>query len=336
MNRPRLVVPAIILIVAAAGGLYWASRPAPDGAGPITLNGTVDIRQVDLSFRVEGKLARLAVEEGDRVVTGQMVAELDRGYLDDARRVAEARVAAQTAQLAKLERGNRPQEIAQARAEAERTQAALVNARATHDRIAALPLDRVASRQSLDDARGALRQAEAQAARAAQALDLARSGSREEDISIARAQLAGEQATLDLMNRRLADAVLTAPGDGIIMTRVREPGSNLMPGATVATLALSQPMQVRAWVAETQLDRAVPGTKVEIHTDAAGAKALYHGQIGFVSPVAEFTPKSVETPELRTSLVYRLRIIVGDADDGLRQGMPVTVVLPAKTMPQAR
>lgn len=326
-RKPIAIAIAAALVALGAGGWWLAHRPAPDDGG-LRLAGNVDVRQVDLSFRVEGRLAKLLVEEGDRVAAGQVVAEMDDGYLKDAVRIAEARVAAQEAQFAKLEAGNRPQEIAQVKAELEKAEAALNNARATYDRRAALPIDSTISRQSLDDARNVLRQAEAQASRARQALDLSRQGFRDEDIAIARAQLDGEQATLDLMRRRLADAVLTAPSDGTIMTRVREPGSMTLPGATVATLALTQPMQVRAWVAEPDLGRAVPGTKVEIVTDGGHR---YHGQVGFVSPVAEFTPKSVETRELRTSLVYRLRIVVADPDESLRQGMPVSVhLLPAQ------
>ena len=328
MPVPRLAVPAVIVAAILAAAVWWLLHPRQDGKDAMVLSGPVDVRQVDLSFRVEGRLARLLVEEGDRVSAGQRVAELDDGYLADAVRVTQGRVAAQQAQLAKLEAGNRPQEIAQARSELERAEATLVNAKATYERRAGVALDATVSRQSLDDARAALRQAEAQAARARQALDLQRQGFREEDIAIGRAQLSSEQATLDLMRRRLADAVLSAPADGIVMTRVREPGSMTLPGATIATLALKDPMQVRAWVAEPDLGRAVPGTAAEIATD--GGK-LYHGQVGFVSPVAEFTPKTVETRELRTSLVYRLRIVVTDPDDNLRQGMPVTVrLLPAR------
>lgn len=324
MTRKPLIALAVAAVLAAVVGGWWIiSRPDPADNGLI-LSGNVDVRQVDLSFRVEGRLAKLLVEEGDTVSAGQVVAELDDGYLKDAVRVTEARVAAQEAQLAKLEAGNRPQEIAQAKAELEKAEAALNNARVTYNRRAGVELGATVSRQALDDARNVLRQAEAQAARARQTLDLQRQGFREEDITIGRAQLDGEKATMDLMRRRLADAVLTSPANGIVMTRVREPGAMTLPGATIATLALMNPMQVRTWVAEPDLGRAVPGTTAEIVTD--GGKT-YHGQVGFVSPVAEFTPKAVETRELRTSLVYRLRIVVDDADDGLRQGMPVTVRL---------
>ncbi len=89
-------------------------------------------------------------------------------------------------------------------------------------------------------------------------------------------------------------------------------------GGTVFTLSLTRPVWVRAYVNETSLSQTVPGTELEIYTDGRPGKP-YHGKIGFVSPTAEFTPKSVETPDLRTDLVYRLRVIVTDADDALRR-----------------
>lgn len=317
-----LVVPVLVAALAAALWLHF--RPPAD-SGALVMNGSVDIRQVDLAFRVEGRLDKLLVEEGDRVAAGQLVAVVEKGYLEDAVHIAEARVAGAAANLTKLEAGNRPQEIGQAKAEVARAESAFANAKATFERRAGLPLDSTISRQALDNVRAEMHQAEAQLNRARQALALQEKGFRAEDIAVARAQVQAEQGTLDLMRRRLADAELTAPASGQVMVRVREPGSMVLPGATVLTLALTEPMQVRTWVAEPALGRVVPGTRAEIVTD--GGSKVYHGQVGFVSPVAEFTPKTVETVELRTSLVYRVRVIVADPDDGLRQGMPVTVRL---------
>jgi HlyD family secretion protein len=92
-------------------------------------------------------------------------------------------------------------------------------------------------------------------------------------------------------------------------------------------MALSNPMWVRAYVSESDLGKVAPGMKVSIFTDSAPGNA-YAGTIGYVSPVAEFTPKTVETPDLRTDLVYRLRVVVDHPDAALRQGMPVTVTAP--------
>ncbi len=324
MKRPAKIVAALLLAALLGAGLIiWRLQAGHSGDAPV-LYGNVDVRQVDLGFRVEGRLADILVEEGDHVTPGQKLAVVDKGYLEDALRIAQARQDGAVANLDKLEAGNRPQEIAQARAEVAQAEAAALNAREKFDRTTAMTLDANVSRQALDNAKSDLRQTAAQLTHAREALALAEKGFRSEDIAVAKAQVDAEKATADLMRRRLADAELFSPADGVILTRVREPGSTMLPGATVLSLALTSPMQVRTWVPESQLGRAVPGAKVEITTDSAPAK-VYHGQIGFVSPVAEFTPKTVESPELRTSLVYRVRIVVSDPDSRLRQGMPVTV-----------
>ena len=144
------------------------------------------------------------------------------------------------------------------------------------------------------------------------------------DMSTAKNSLLAAQAQLAQAELNLQDSTLIAPSDGTLLTRAVEPGTVLNEGGTVFTVSLTRPVWVRAYVDERNLDQAQPGRKVLLYTDGRPDKP-YHGQIGFVSPTAEFTPKTVETPDLRTDLVYRLRIVVTDADDALRQGMPVTV-----------
>jgi len=163
------------------------------------------------------------------------------------------------------------------------------------------------------------------------------SGSRREEIAEADANRARAAATAAQSEQRLADAVLRAPADGILLTRAVEPGTILAAGTPVYTLSLLSPVWARIYVSEPDLGRTPPGREVLLYTDGRPDKP-YHGRIGFVSPTAEFTPKNVETPELRTALVYRARVIVSDADTGLRQGMPVTVRLAPTTQstPSAR
>jgi HlyD family secretion protein len=156
-----------------------------------------------------------------------------------------------------------------------------------------------------------------------QALALAVEGARTEEIAAAEAAFEGASAQWDQASTQLEDTQLLAPNNGIILTRVREPGAIVAAGAPVYTVSLTDTIYVRAYVDEPHLGRVIPGAKVIVSTDSSDKQ--YSGQVGFVSPRAEFTPKSVETPELRTDLVYRLRIVIPDADDGLRQGMPVTI-----------
>jgi HlyD family secretion protein len=322
--KRTIVIPLVLVILAAGAYAAYRTYPRAERSNTLTLYGNVDVRQVDLSFKVGGRIATLAVDEGDRVKAGQAVATLDKRYFEDDLRVARARQAAQGANLAKLEHGSRPEEIAQARANVDLATANLDNDRTTLGRQKELVTTAVSSRQNYDNANASYQQSLARLAYAAQALRLAEEGPRAEDIEAARAQFALETANVSTSERALADADLAAPTNGVILTRVREPGAIVAPGETVFALTLDAPVWVRAFVGETDLGKIRPGQEADVTTDTHPDKA-YRGHVGFISPVAEFTPKAVETRELRTDLVYRLRIIIDAPDDGLRQGMPVTV-----------
>lgn len=136
------------------------------------------------------------------------------------------------------------------------------------------------------------------------------------------ARVATMAAKLDQAKTQLNDTEIHAPADGVILTRVREPGAIVAAGAPVYMLALRKPVWVRTYIDEPNLGRIYAGQAARVLTDTGDE---YTGQIGFISPQAEFTPKNVETAQLRTDLVYRLRVIVDNPDNGLRQGMPVTV-----------
>ena len=326
-KKPIFILGGVVIV--AALGLYLLfGRGNHDGN--LQLYGNVDIRDVNLAFLVDGRIDKLFVEEGDKVTAGELLASLEKGYLKDALAADNARARGQQALLSKLEKGNRAQEIARARADVEAVQAALVNAKLNYTRQKSLASRNVSSKAQLDLARAQMDQATAQLAAANQALSLMEAGSRSEDIRQGKAQLDAAEAQVSVDQRRLKDADILAPADGIILTRIREPGSITSPGLPVLDMALTRPIWVRAYVSETDLGRLRPGMTAKITADSLPGKT-YEGQVGFISPVAEFTPKSVETPDLRSSLVYRLRIVIPKPDENLRQGMPVTVVLDLKS-----
>ncbi|MDD4073641.1 MAG: efflux RND transporter periplasmic adaptor subunit, partial [Desulfobacterales bacterium] len=144
--------------------------------------------------------------------------------------------------------------------------------------------------------------------------------------------LEASAATIQRAQRQLADTRLTAPAGGILLTRAKEPGSIVAAGQTVAVVSLTDPVWVRAYVAEPDLGHIWPGMPAEIITDTR-PDTPYQGHVGFISPEAEFTPKNVETPRLRTDLVYRFRVVADNPDQGLRQGMPVTVRIDTSATP---
>lgn len=324
ISKSTILAAAAPVVLAGAFGIAWTSYDGlNETRGQMLLLGNVDVRQVDLAFKVPGRMTAALVEEGDAVEEGHLVASLEKADFQDEVRAAQARVERQRAVLAELKAGTRPEEIEQARALVSQREAAVKLAEATLERQEALAARNIASHQVHDEAQARLDEARAQLRAAQQVLELAQAGPREEDVQQARAQLNADQAALNLAERRLADAELFAPSDGVILTRVREPGAIVAAGETIYTLALTTPVWVRAYVDEPDLGRVHPGMSAEVRTDSG---SVYTGQIGFISPVAEFTPKTVQTRALRTSLVYRLRVIVDNPDSGLRQGMPVTVI----------
>tara|TARA_R110000787_G_scaffold219980_1_gene328708 strand:- start:1012 stop:1878 length:867 start_codon:yes stop_codon:yes gene_type:complete len=282
------------------------------------------VRQVNLAFKVPGRLRAVNVDEGDTVKPGELIAILEPQDYEDDVNLSQARVRGQSAQLAALQSGTRPQEIDQAAAILAEANASLSLAENTLKRQQFLADRDFVSPQGLETAKTERDRAAAAKEVAEKAYKLARIGPRSEDIERAQAALKAEQAALNLSERRLKDANLIAPSDGRVLTRVREPGSIIGAGETIVSVSLVSPVWVRAFLAEPDLDRVKAGMKAEVQTDSGG---IYAGKVGFISPVAEFTPKTVETPELRTSLVYRVRIIVEDAGSRLKQGMPVTVIL---------
>ncbi|MBY0264242.1 MAG: secretion protein HlyD, partial [Holosporales bacterium] len=290
----------------------------------LVLSGNVDIRQVDLGFRVSGRLAKMLFEEGDEVKTGDLLAVLDKAPYEASLAIAQGQLLQAEANYAKLVHGSRPQEIEEARALAREQQAAFENADTTFTRQRNQLKVGSTSQQAYDDALTQRRETDALLKNALEALSLAEEGFRQEDIDAGRAARETAKAQLQSAKVDFQDTEIHSPSDGIILTRVREPGAIVAPQSIVYSLTLHKPVWIRAYVSEPNLGRLKPGMKVLVFTDTNPDKP-FTGQIGFISPQAEFTPKTVETTELRTDLVYRLRIFVEDPKGNLRQGMPVTV-----------
>ncbi|MDF3826320.1 MULTISPECIES: secretion protein HlyD [unclassified Pseudocitrobacter] len=321
MKKPVIIALVLVLIVAAISGTWWYQSRQDNG---LTLYGNVDIRTVNMSFRVGGRLQSLTVDEGDAIKAGQTLGQLDKAPYENALMQAKANVSTAQAQYDLMMAGYRAEEIAQAAAAVKQAQAAYDYAQNFYARQQGLWKSRTISANDLENARSSRDQALATLKSTQDKLSQYRAGNRPQEIAQAKANLEQAQAQLAQSTLDLHDTTLVAPSDGTLLTRAVEPGSMLNAGSTALTLSLTRPVWVRAYVDEKNLNQAQPGREILLYTDGRPDKP-YHGKIGFVSPTAEFTPKTVETPDLRTDLVYRLRIIVTDADDTLRQGMPVTL-----------
>jgi HlyD family secretion protein len=329
VQKKKVLLPlAVLIALAVAGAAWWyTDERHPEDQNRLVLYGNVDIREVDLAFNNSEHIERMLVQEGDRVSQGQLLATLDRGRVQAEVSAAQAKVDAQKAAVARLETGSRPQEVRQARASVAAAQAKLADAKITYERTRQLVKDKVASKQTMDDAQANFDMARADLKVAEELLALAVEGPRVEDIVEAKAVLKAQEAQLSLTQEVLKDTEMFAPSDGVIRNRILQPGDMATPQTPVYTLALTNPVWVRSYAPENMLGKLKPGMKAEVSTDSYPGKS-YKGWIGYISPTSEFTPKNVETPELRTRLVYQLRVYVCNPQDELRLGMPATVTIP--------
>jgi HlyD family secretion protein len=333
-KRIKFLLPLLVILIAAAtaGYLFWHHTDSNNAANTLTLHGNVDIRQVQLAFNGSERISDMRFQEGDNVKKGDLLASLDKTRLQHATDQAAARVLAQQEVVARLKAGTRLEEIRQLRAEVEAARITAANAERTSRRLADLTTQKLAPQEQADNARAVADAAKAKLRAAEEALRLAEAGPRKEDIAAAEAILKSDQAQLALVQRQLSDADLYAPADGVIQDRLLEPGDMASPQRPVYTLALSNPLWIRAYVGETDLGRIHPGMRATAHTDSFPDKG-YDGWIGFISPTAEFTPKSVETREVRTDLVYQVRIFVCNPQNQLRLGMPAVATIDLNQAP---
>jgi HlyD family secretion protein len=290
----------------------------------LELQGNVEIRDVRLGFEVRGRIADMLVDEGDKVAQGQLLAKLESDYFEDAVKQAEATLEARKAELLKLENGSRPEEIEQARANTLAARVAFLNAQKEFSRAQKLISTGAISKEAFDKTKAVRDQAEARLKATEATQRLIEVGPRKEEIAKAKALVKEAQARLNEAKRRLGDTQLYSPVTGIIQIKVHEVGDYVNVGEPVYIISITNPVWVRAYVNEIDLGRIRPGMRAMVHTDAG---KTFEGKIGFISPVAEFTPKTVQTKEIRTDLVYRIRIVVQDPKNELRQGMPVSVFI---------
>lgn len=325
--KRRLITGVIVVLLAGIGYAVWhINNNDEENANRLILYGNVDIREVNLGFRVGGRVEQMRFEEGDLVHAGDIMAVLDKTPFQHDLDLAKAQLETRRANYRKMQTGSRPEDIDQARARVAEQEAALKNAERIYARQQRLVKKDVASKQTYEDALANKTETQARLASARAALKLALAGFRSEDISAAEGEMHAAEAQVEQARTRLQDTEIIAPADGTVLTRVVEPGAIVAPGATVYSLSLGSPVWVRAYVAEPDLGRVRPGMPVLVATDGGNH---YHGHVGFISPDAEFTPKTVQTTALRTDLVYRVRIIVDDPDNKLRRGMPVTINITA-------
>jgi len=327
-NRRILIAVPILIVVALATVLLLVRRGSGDGA--LEASGTVEAIEAELGFTVPGRIEAVAVQEGDTVRAGDELAHLDRAETAARREQAQAQARAARAGLLELERGARPEEVAQARAASQAADDRHEDARRDFERIEALLADHVVSQQDFDKAQTALNVAKANADQAREALRLVEAGPRRERVEAARASLASAEAQVASLDATLANMVVRAPFAGLVTVKHHEPGEIVQAGAAAVTLLNRDDRWVKIYVPETRIGAVGVGQKARISTDTYSGR-IFEGEVSYVASEAEFTPKTVQTREESVKLVYAIKVrITGDPEHVLKPGMPADVVLEAR------
>ena len=302
-------------------------NPEPDlGRGAIILSGTVEAREVDLSFRVGGHIQQLNVDEGDKVSGSDIVARLDPRDFQLSLQQAAATADAARAALDALKAGTRKQEVRVAEADLQKARAQLDFAKSEVKRVNALIPKQLASLQQLEQEQLKYKVAEATTEQARQQLMLLQEGPRREDIERAEKEYTARMEAMAQAQQQLSYTDLVSPVAGMITVRLKEAGETVAAGQPVLRVAeLSKPW-VRGYLSETDLGRVHLGQAVKVRVDSFPGRD-FNGRLSFISPVAEFTPKTVETRELRVDLVYRIKVDVANPDGALKIGMPADIVI---------
>lgn len=327
MSKKPFVILILVVAGAAAGSYTWFQQQPHTARTALILYGNMDLRQVDLAFDEAARITRIDVQVGDRVSPGQPLAQLDKRRYQNA---LDAALAAQQVSQAALDRllaGTRPQAITRLRGVVEADTATLRTRRLTYMRTARLVQQKMAPLQAEDEARAARDAAAGQLKADQAALELAIIGPRKEDIQQARANLTAANAQVEAARIALSDTVLKAPSRGTIQNRILEPGDMASPAQPALTLALTDPHWARVYVDEQDLGHLKEGMSASLSSDSFPGRH-FQGWVGYISPSAEFTPKTVESPTVRTDLVYQVRIYACDPAANLRLGMPITVTIP--------
>ena len=243
------------------------------------------------------------------------------------RQQASAQAAAARAFLRELERGSRPEEIAQGRSALAGAAERVRDAQRDLDRTKALFEGGAVSREALDKARLALDLAQSQHDQAREQVTILETGPRREKIDAQRAQLAQAEAAVRVIDATLAAMTIRAPFDGVVTVRHREPGEIVSAGSPVLTIMNPDDRWVRIYVSETRIGAVRVGQAATITTDTF-PKKTYRGEVSVIATEAEFTPKTVQTTEERVKLVYAVKVrVTGDPARDLKPGMPADVGL---------
>jgi HlyD family secretion protein len=317
----RLIIVVLIAAVISGALYYFFTQDKEVGNPVIKVSGNIETTEVDIGFKIAGRIVSISVQEGDWIEKGKILAKLDDEDLRQRLELAKATLRSAQARLKKLLAGARPEELREAEAILNQAQFDLENKQTQYERMKALFEKNVIPKENLDNAETGYKVAKASLQKAMENYRLVKEGPRREDIEDAKAQVAQALASLKLAETQIAYTIVQSPISGVVLVKSSEIGEVVNPGTSILTLADIENVWLKAYVPETELSKVKWGQEVMVTTDLR-PKKIYRGKISFISSQAEFTPKQIQTEKERVTLVYRIKVDIPNPDRELKPGMP--------------
>ena len=306
--------------------LFVFASCSKDNSNKISLTGTLETIEVTISSKVSGEVIYVAVDEGSKILLTDTLLIIDPSDYEIQYKQAAANAEVSEAQYLQLFRGTRKEDLAQAEEGLNQAQANLKNAEDDHRRINNLfEVGSVSSKQK-DDAQMRYTVAQAQYNSAKQLVEKLRIGARSEEISAAKARFNQSKAQAEAVKKKLDDCRVLSPTSGYVTKRLVEQGEFVAVGMPLVRMANLDEMYIMVYLPETQLGKVKLGNRADVTVDTYPDKK-FAGEVIFISPEAEFTPKNIQTKEERVKLVFGVKVKVPNPDHSLKAGLPADVVI---------
>jgi multidrug resistance efflux pump len=346
--NPRRVIPVVLLIALIATGVWYFTRPATAENGALAASGTIEATQINVAAELGGRVVAVNVQEGDEVKAGDVLVQFDTTLLEAQR--AQAEVALQTAQAALdaaqaaheaasanyalVKAGPSAEQLAVAKAGVDAAQTTVDGLQAMYDDLPEVAQAAQAGKElklKLDQARAALATAQAQ-------YDLAEAGPRPEQVDAAQAQMDAAaaqvqvvqgqvdaaQAALNVLDVQIGKLTVTAPSDGVVLSRAFEPGEVASPGAILLVVGQLDNLTITVYAPEDRYGEITLEQTAQVSVDSFPGET-FTASVTHIADRAEFTPRNVQTAEGRKTTVFAVRLSISTADGKLKPGMPADV-----------
>lgn len=296
------------------------------GSRSIEASGTIEATSVQVSSKSSGEILHLDASEGASVKEGDFLASIDHSMLDIQLGQARSGADLARAQLDLLTSGARGEDLAQAKEALNQAEETLRSAQEDFQRMDSLFKAGAATKKQRDDAELRYANARAQAASADQGLKKLQNFARPEDVKAALARV--DQAVYGerLLKKQIQDCTVRSPTNGIVTERLVEEGELAAPGTGLYVITNLATVKLTIYVPETDLGNIRLGQKARISIDSRPG-VTFPGTVTFISPVAEFTPRDIQTKDERVKLVYAVRIEIANPQGIFKPGMPADASL---------